>query len=84
MDTKPITRNDSTFVKQTQDTTHTQTGLNNASRYYFQVTAINSGNYEVLLQALIFHHHIKDQFGGWQLTVQTQEMVVMVGHSPLY
>ena len=46
MDTKPITRNDSTFVKQTQDTTHTQTGLNNASRYYFQVTAINSGNYE--------------------------------------
>ena len=40
------TRNDSTFVKQTQDTTYTQTGLNNASRYYFQVTAINSGNYE--------------------------------------
>ena len=38
----------------------------------------------VLLQALIFHHHIKDQFGGWQLTVQTQEMVVEVGHSPLY
>ena len=46
MDTKTVTRSNSTLVKETQDTTYTQTGLNNASRYYFQVTAVNSGGYE--------------------------------------
>ena len=46
MDTKTVTRSNSTLVKETQDTTYTQTGLNNASRYYFQVTVVNSGGYE--------------------------------------
>jgi len=46
MDTKTVIRSTTTLVSETQDTTYTATGLNNASRYYFQVTVVNSAGYE--------------------------------------
>ena len=46
MDTKTVIRNKTTLLSETQDTTYTATGLNNASRYYFQVTVVNSAGYE--------------------------------------